>query len=96
MFTFKQFLRYVMKVVSKRKRKQNPLDLIPRVRVLDNEINRANAHWRALIGEEGVFLGRRVDEDGEIWDVKLDSQPIPHSMIMKERFEVISGRVNAG
>lgn len=69
--------------------KPNPYHLVKRVRVLDNDLNRANSHWRYHIGHEGVLLGVRQDEGGEIWDVKLDTQPVPHSMVMKERFEIL-------
>ena len=80
---------WLKKLFSRPAPKPNPYRMVKRVRVLDNEINRANEHWRHHIGHEGVLLGARVDEEGEIWDVKLDSQPIPHSMIMKERFELL-------
>ena len=59
---------------------------VPRVRVLDNDINRENDHWRPLIGKEGIFLGSRVDEQGEIWDVKMDYTDIPNQQVKKERF----------
>lgn len=63
---------------------------VPRLRVLDNDMNRENAHWRPLIGQEGIFLGSRTDEQGEVWDLKLDLSPIPHQMVSKERFELLS------
>ncbi len=75
-----------------RKAPKKKFPVIPRVRVLDNELNRSNNHWKALIGEEGIFLGFRVDEEGEIWDVKLDNVAVPHQMIKKERFEMLPGR----
>ena len=66
-----------------------PKPVIPRVRVADNELNRDNPHWMALIGAEGVFLGSLTDGEGEIWDVQLDSQPIPHKHVMRERFDSV-------
>ena len=65
------------------------MKMVPRVRVVDNEVNRANNHWKALIGQEGIFLGSRTDAEGEIWDIKLDSSPIPHTMVNRERFELL-------
>lgn len=87
MWTFKQFVAYF--------KRKNPPTLVerakpPRIRVLDTEVNRSSEHWRPLIGQEGIFLGKVVDDQGEAWMVKLDGQPIPHSMINRERFEVLS------
>lgn len=62
---------------------------VPRVRVLDNDMNRDNDHWRPLIGQQGIFLGSRIDELGEVWDLKLDASPVPHQMVSKERFELL-------
>ncbi len=78
-----------IKKLFKQPERPNPYRLVKRVRVLDNEINRNNAHWKLYIGAEGVFLGSRVDEDAEVWDVKLDAQPVPHTAVMKERFELL-------
>lgn len=81
---FKQFLKY-FKRKNQLLEKANP----PRIRVLDNKINRDNNHWKALIGREGIFLGRLIDEEGEVWDVKLDNEIIPHSAVNAARFEMI-------
>jgi len=81
------FFSFLRRLFSRRK--PDTTKLVPRVRVLDNELNRKNEHWKALIGQEGFFLGRQVDDEGEIWDVKLDSQPVPHSHIMAARFQFV-------
>lgn len=65
----------------------------PRIRVKDCELNRVgenSSHWKELIGHEGIYLSRIIDAEGEAWDVKLDSQPIPHSMVNRERFELLT------
>jgi hypothetical protein len=72
----------------------DPLAWVPRVRVRDSALNRSNGHWAAMIGHEGIFLGKRVDEEGEIWDVQMDGHAIPHSMIDRERFDLLPARVN--
>lgn len=79
---------------GKKRKPVDPRDLVPRVRVRDTAMNRENEHWRVLIGQEGIFLGGHTDEIGEVWDVKLDSQPIPHANIDKARFELLPPRVN--
>jgi len=83
-------LRHIVNNLFKKKPKlPNPRDLVPRVRVVDNKVNQENAHWRQLIGHEGIFLGSHADDQGEIWDVQLDGQPIPHSLVNRERFELL-------
>lgn len=88
-------IKHILRHLFRRKpvEVEDPRKLVPRVRVLDNELNRENAHWRLLIGHEGYFLGAHVDEEGEVWDVQLTDQPIPHSLVKKERFEMLPPRV---
>lgn len=81
------FFSFLRRLFSRRK--PDPLKLVPRVRVLDNELNQKNEHWKALIGQEGFLLGIHVEEDGEFIDVKLDSRAVPHSGIKKERFDFV-------
>lgn len=61
----------------------------PRVRVLDIEMNQKNDHWRPLIGQEGILLGTRTDDDGEICDVKMDYSEIPNQAVNTERFQIL-------
>jgi hypothetical protein len=83
-------LRHILNhYFGKKPKLPDPRRLVPRVRVLDNQVNQENAHWRELIGHEGIYLGSHYDERGEIWDVQIDGQPIPHSLVSRERFDLL-------